>query len=154
MFHVIYILVIVHKMFDTSVSPAGNRNLLIALSLVVVVLFLRVYGDDLGLKLRSPLAQEQEAFKPGSMLGHWGERSDGYANAATVVANDRHDVVEGMNTHEPPVFWNVGDLKAVDKAQQAAVAEPAAPQESLRARGGYVEGMSAGKLKGEDLVPY
>lgn len=138
-------------MFDTSESPKGNRNLIYALSLVVVVLFLRVYGDDLGLKLQSPLAQDQEAFNPG--LGHWGERSDGYANTATVVANDRHDVVEGMNTHEPPVFWNVGDLKAVDKAQQAA-AKPAAPQESLRARGGYVEGMSAGKLKGEDLVPY
>ena len=49
----------------------------------------------------------------GASMRHAAERSDGYAAAGHVVANQRHDSVEGLGADEPPVFWNAGSYQAV-----------------------------------------
>ena len=46
------------------------------------------------------------------------ERSDGYPASSYVIANTRHNVVEGMNGNEPPVFWNSGDVNAIGSYQK------------------------------------
>lgn len=113
----------------------SDKMMLVAVLVGVLVLLYK--------SLKPSLTFSSEGMYPGSTLAMLGtERSDGYATSGYLTRNTRNNLVEGMY-HEPPVFWNAGDLAA----SQAAVNANMGSAEGMRSRrADYVEGMKPSKF--------
>jgi hypothetical protein len=96
-------------LLDLSQEMQGALSILTLIG--VLVLIAKVFDLKLG-------SEGFYADNSGSSMRHTGERSDGYAAAGHVVANQRHNTVEGLGASEPPVFWNSGSYNDVSQYMQ------------------------------------
>jgi hypothetical protein len=114
-----------------------------------VISVLTLVGVIVLLFWTSGLTLTQEGFHAddsGASMRYAGERSDGYASASHVVANQRHDTVEGLGANEPPVFWNAGSYKDVNQwmantTNQAVDVDYRLTPDELAAKNAHTEGM-------------
>lgn len=91
----------------------GCCGLIIAFILVVLaVLWMRECPCEQAIKV----VKGSEKFQPGSALAHLGVFDGANQGRGANRAEE-----ESMKAHEPPVFWNAGQVNAINAYQRVAV---------------------------------